>query len=61
MSDLFAALGLAVALEGLLYAVAPGAVRRYLQSLAVLNDTRLRTAGLFAMALGVVVVWLVRG
>jgi hypothetical protein len=59
--DLLSALGLAIALEGVLYAAFPGAMRRALMSLAEISDQSLRMGGLAALALGVVVVWFVRG
>lgn len=61
MTELLTALGLAIALEGLLYAAFPGSVRRVLMSLGEVSDEKLRIGGLAALALGVFVVWLVRG
>lgn len=61
MTELLSALGLAIALEGVLYAAFPGPVRRALMSLAEISDQKLRMGGLAALALGVFVVWLVRG
>lgn len=59
--ELLAALGLAIALEGVLYAVFPGQVRRVLMSLGEISDQKLRMGGLSALAIGVSIVWLVRG
>lgn len=61
MTELLSALGLAIALEGMLYAAFPGPMRRALLSLATVSDQMLRMGGLAALALGVFVVWLVRG
>ncbi|MFN4354866.1 DUF2065 domain-containing protein [Parvibaculum sp.] len=61
MTELLSALGLAIALEGVLYAAFPGPVRRALMSLAEISDQKLRMGGLAALALGVFLVWLVRG
>ena len=61
MIDLLSALGLAIALEGVLYAAFPGPMRRALMSLAEISDQSLRIGGLSALALGVLVVWFVRG
>ncbi|MEQ8327293.1 MAG: DUF2065 domain-containing protein [Parvibaculum sp.] len=61
MIDLLSALGLAIALEGVLYAAFPGPMRRALMSLTEISDQSLRMGGLAALALGVIVVWLVRG
>lgn len=61
MIELLSALGLAVALEGALYAAFPGAMRRALASVSAQPDQALRMGGLVALALGVLIVWLVRG
>ncbi|MDN2566152.1 DUF2065 family protein [Aquibium sp. A9E412] len=61
MADFLAALGLVLVLEGLLYGGAPGLARRLAAEASRLPDSVLRTAGLTAMAVGVAVVWLVRG
>ncbi|MBX3506015.1 MAG: DUF2065 domain-containing protein [Parvibaculum sp.] len=61
MIELLSALGLAIALEGVLYAAFPGPMRRALLSLATVSDQMLRTGGVAALALGVFIVWLVRG
>lgn len=61
MVDLLSALGLAIALEGILYAAFPGPMRRALMSLTEIPDQSLRMGGLAALALGVLVVWFVRG
>lgn len=60
MSDLFAALGLALVLEGLLWGGFPGFARRMAAEMAKAPDTLLRGAGLAAMAAGVFVVWIAR-
>lgn len=61
MADFLAALGLVLVLEGLLYGGAPGLARRLAAEASRLPYSVLRTAGLTAMAVGVAVVWLVRG
>ncbi|MGY8991651.1 MAG: DUF2065 domain-containing protein [Rhodospirillales bacterium] len=61
MSDLVTALGLALALEGILYALFPDAMRKMLAQLLSQPPTIVRTSGLLAAAVGVVIVWLVRG
>src|SRR5690606_40758960 len=58
---LLSALARAVALEGVLYAAFPGPMRRALMSLAEISGQSLRVGGLSALALGVLVVWFVRG
>ncbi|TRO95264.1 DUF2065 domain-containing protein [Glycocaulis profundi] len=53
-------MGLAFALEGALYAIAPESMKRFAAMVAMEQPGRLRTAGLFAAALGVGLVWLGR-
>ena len=53
----FAALGLAMFLEGLPYFVSPTGVRRYMEQLAKLGDGSLRIFGLALMGAGLVVVY----
>ena len=54
------ALGLVFVIEGLIYAVAPGGMRRMMAELPKLRDEQIRFAGVAALALGVGVVWLAR-
>lgn len=61
MSDFLTALGLALAIEGILYSAFPGPMRRALASVSGMSDQSLRMGGLLALAVGVFVVWLVRG
>lgn len=61
MTELLSALGLAIALEGAIYAAFPGPVRRALLSLGEVADQKLRIGGFAALATGVFIVWLVRG
>jgi uncharacterized protein YjeT (DUF2065 family) len=61
MSDLVTALGLALAIEGILYALFPDAMRKMMAQLLSQPPTVVRTSGLLAAAVGVVIVWLVRG
>lgn len=61
MTDLLAALGLAIALEGIVYALFPTAMQRMMASVLTQAPGRLRIGGLFAAATGVMLVWLVRG
>ena len=61
MSDVIAAVGLVLVLEGALYALFPSFMKRMAaQALETPGET-LRLAGLVSAALGVGVVWLVRG
>ncbi|WP_408903930.1 DUF2065 domain-containing protein [Neoroseomonas marina] len=59
--NLLQGVAVVLALEGLLYAVAPGAMRRALRSLAEAPEQRLRIGGLVAAMLGVGLAWLLKG
>ena len=61
MVDLATAVGLVLVLEGLLWAVSPGAMKRAAAMALALADEQLRLGGLVAVAVGVLLVWLVRG
>lgn len=61
MTDLATALALVLVLEGLLWAVSPNAMKRAAAIALGLANERLRFAGLVATALGVFLVWLLRG
>lgn len=61
MSDLIVAIGLVLALEGTLYALAPGGMKAIIQSALQMSDNALRLTGVASLALGVLIVWLVRG
>jgi len=61
VKDLLAALGLAMAIEGLVYAVFPDAMKRFMAQVLAQPASRLRMAGLVAAVAGVFVVWLARG
>lgn len=60
MSDLITALGLALVIEGALYALFPGPMQRLLARALAEPETHLRWAGLIAAAVGVAIVALVR-
>lgn len=61
MTDLVAALGLVLAIEGLTFMAFPGAARKAAEQVMATPDNTLRTIGVFAAVIGVVVVWIVRG
>jgi len=61
MSDLIVAVGLVLALEGTLYALSPGGMKTMMRNALELPDHVLRYAGVGALAIGVAVVWAVRG
>lgn len=56
-ATLLMGLAVAMAIEGLVYAVAPGAMKRALASLAAAPPERLRLGGLTAAALGIALAW----
>ena len=60
MLDLVAALGLALAVEGLLCASFPDNVRRAMYEAAPTPRDRMRIVGIISAVLGVVIVWAAR-
>ncbi|MBX3532065.1 MAG: DUF2065 family protein [Rhizobiaceae bacterium] len=61
MGDLVAALGLVLVLEGLIYGAFPAFAKRLAAEVLTIPESALRIGGIAAMAVGVVVVWLIRG
>jgi hypothetical protein len=60
MSDLVAALGLALALEGLAFAAFPDAMKRAMIDAAGSPRDRMRFVGIASAVLGVAIVWAAR-
>lgn len=60
-SDLFTALGLAFVLEGVVYALFPDAMRQMMAQVLALPSASVRWTGLVVAAVGVGIVWLIRG
>jgi uncharacterized protein len=60
VSTFFLALGLVLAVEGLVLALAPRRIEDALRMIASLGIDQRRMIGLVALALGVVIVWLAR-
>jgi uncharacterized protein YjeT (DUF2065 family) len=60
VSDLVAAVGLMLVLEGLIYGGFPSAAKRLARDVQEIPEMVLRVFGVAAMALGVLVVWLTR-
>lgn len=58
MAMLLLAIGLVLIVEGLAYVLAPSLVERLLEMLRLLSEEQRRLAGLAAMALGLILVWL---
>ncbi|CCB67096.1 DUF2065 domain-containing protein [Hyphomicrobium sp. B1] len=61
MNDLLAGLGVALVLEGLLWAAAPQFARRTVEEIANFSTGRIQICAVAAVAVGVFVVWLARG
>ena len=61
MSDLFVGIGLVLVIEGLIWALVPTAGIKMLVAAATTPQPALRLAGLASVAIGVGIVWAVRG
>ncbi len=61
MSDLAVAIGLVLVIEGLLWALAPGAARSMLEMASAQPESSLRKGGWIAVLIGAAIVWLIRG
>lgn len=61
MSDFLVAIGLVLVLEGLVYAAFPDLMKRMIFEVLTLPSSSLRTGGVLAMLIGVVIVYLIRG
>jgi uncharacterized protein YjeT (DUF2065 family) len=61
MDDFAVAIGLVLVIEGLLWALAPGMGRKLLAAAKDVPDASLRLVGAFAVAAGVILVWMIRG
>lgn len=61
MQDFFAAIGLVLVVEGLVYGGFPVLAKKLAGEVLTMPENVLRIAGLAAIALGVGIVWLVRG
>jgi uncharacterized protein YjeT (DUF2065 family) len=61
MWDFIVAIGLVLALEGLLFAAFPGAAKQAMASVLETPDAILRAVGIASAAIGIVLIWLVRG
>ncbi len=60
MGDLVAALGLALAIEGLAFASFPDAAKRFMLDAAGAPRERMRIVGIASALIGVTVVWAAR-
>jgi uncharacterized protein YjeT (DUF2065 family) len=60
MLDLIAALGLALAVEGILFAAFPDGMRRAMFEAAHSPSDRMRLVGILSALIGLGIIWLVR-
>lgn len=60
MGMLFTAIGLALFIEGLIYAGFPSLVKKMASQIEVTPERLLRLSGFVAMIVGLIVVWLTR-
>lgn len=61
MRDFVTAVGLVLVFEGVLYGGFPAAAKRFAAEMSGQSDNFLRVAGLAAMVIGLVIVWMARG
>jgi uncharacterized protein YjeT (DUF2065 family) len=61
LRDLVVAAGLVLAIEGMLYAAAPGGMKRLVALLLEQPETGIRWTGLITAIAGVAIVWFARG
>lgn len=59
-TDIGVALGLVLVIEGIIWALAPGGMRRALAALASQSDDAVRLSGIVAAVIGLVIVLVVR-
>jgi uncharacterized protein YjeT (DUF2065 family) len=61
MWDFIVAIGLVLALEGLLFAAFPGAAKQAMANVLETPDSILRGVGIASALIGIVMIWLIRG
>ena len=61
MSDFFAALALVAVIEGAVLFVMPNYFNKMAMSLSQMSDSRIRSIGIFAISIGLFLLWMVRG
>jgi hypothetical protein len=60
MSDILVGIGFVLVIEGMLYAAFPGGLKKMMAMAQELPEQTMRAGGLAALAIGVLIVWLVR-
>lgn len=61
MNDLLTGLAMVLVVEGVVFALFPGRMRGLASMLLELPENLVRAAGMLAVALGVLAVWMIRG
>jgi uncharacterized protein YjeT (DUF2065 family) len=61
MTDFLVALGLVFVIEGLIFAASPGAAKNAMAHVLETPDNVLRVVGIASAAVGVILVWFMRG
>lgn len=61
MADFLTGIAFFMIIEGLVYALAPSVLKRMAEMLPTIPESQLRMSGLVAVALGVAMVWFIRG
>ena len=60
MKDLITALGLLLFVEGLLFAIFPTRIKNMLKVIEKIPENKLRSAGIFFLILGFLIVWYIK-
>ena len=60
MKDLLTALGLLLFVEGLLFAIFPTRIKNMIKVIEKIPETKLRSAGVFFLILGFLIVWYIK-
>ncbi|MDV7341182.1 DUF2065 domain-containing protein [Terasakiella sp. A23] len=61
MTDFLVAIGLAIAIEGILYALFPDGMKRMMMQILAMPSNSVRATGITIAMIGVAIVWLCRG
>ena len=60
MKDLILALGLLLFIEGLFFAIFPTRIKNMIKSIEKIPEKKLRSAGIFFLILGFLIVWYIK-